>query len=218
MRNYILIGIILISTILLVSSITAQEEGLPEELSEEKLNELKSRAETKWDYLAKEWQTLLLKNKVISSIDAFLKKGSLVFQILFGEPYSPSLTLLLIVILWIFLLFWFGGILSNYSTLSPVASWLIALGMVVIMAQIKILKQIITFFGWLIFSKETAAWRWAIAGIIILSCILIYFLTSKFGKEWKKKKEKEEEKTAKTILKKGAEVGEKLSEAVAGEE
>ena len=46
--------------------------------SVENLENTKTNIETKWDYLGKEWQNILLKNKIVSGFDGFFKKISIV--------------------------------------------------------------------------------------------------------------------------------------------
>jgi len=59
---------------------------------EDAKNKIDDLKETEWDYLGKEWQTILLKNKAVSSFDSILKKISFLFEVFFGMPYSLSLT------------------------------------------------------------------------------------------------------------------------------
>src|SRR3989338_4755365 len=49
--------------------------------------------EARAGYLKQEWTKLILKNKVLAALNSFFTKISIVFRVLFGMPYSISLTL-----------------------------------------------------------------------------------------------------------------------------
>ena len=83
--------------------------GLPFDPSkdpQETIEDFRNKTISKWDYLGREWQTIFLKNKYVAIVDNFFKKNPKVFFILFGTPYSLSLTLLLIIALWLVTAFW----------------------------------------------------------------------------------------------------------------
>ena len=160
--------------------------------------------ETKWDYLGQEWQSIFLKNKVVSFLDNFFQKISLVFEILFGQPYSLSLTLFFIILLWFFFFLKFGEVLTDYSIFSSGISLLIGLGATIILAQSNLFFKIVQFFGWLIFSQQTVWVRWVIFWVIIFALAFAYKATSALGEAAKTKKEKmekEEEKHNRGIIK-----------------
>ncbi len=191
--------------ILQVSYIRAQgiQEGLEEakeglEEGVEKVEDIKEKLEEdKWDYLGKEWKKIFLENKFVSFIDSFLTKISIVFVILFGEPYSLSLTLLFVIALWFYFFLKFSEIFTDYSSFSSSTAMVIGFALTVIFAQVKIFKKIVEFFGWLIFSQESNIWRFVIMLVIFLVMIGLYSLSSYLGKMHKKKKEEEEKGRAK---------------------
>jgi len=159
--------------------------------------------ETKWDYLSKEWKKILLENNFVSGFDSFFTKISIVFRIIFGQPYSLSLTLLVIIILWFYFFFKLGEIVSSFTSFSNSTSWVIALTLTLILAQLQILKAITEFFGWLIISQDSTWWRVLIIWIIFIGMILIYYLSSKAATATKKQKEeleKEQESLDRRIL------------------
>jgi len=77
-RYILLFSLVLLFSIIFIiklNFVKAQEEapGLP--ISEEELEkylELPQQAQTKWEYLQKEWKNILSKNKVIMAIDTFM--------------------------------------------------------------------------------------------------------------------------------------------------
>ena len=215
-------GILIIISLLFISPLILQialaqdiAPGLPEELQqspEELAEELKEKGETKWDYLSEQWQNIMLKNRFISALDSFFSKISIVFYFLFGQPYALSLTLLIVIILWIYFFFKFAEMFKNIALFSPGVSYLIGFGITVIVAQLQILRKIVEWFGWFIFTKDATWWRTLAVGIIVLSLILIYVLTTFLGKMVKEKREKlekEKEKIERGVLHKTVEEIEK---------
>ncbi|MEK6820509.1 MAG: hypothetical protein AABX71_02240, partial [Nanoarchaeota archaeon] len=205
----VLIIFLLLLNILAMTITLAQETppGMPSILNpgeaEKKIEEAKNKTETTWDYLSKEWKKMLLGNKFVSALDSFFTKISSIFLILFGEGYALSLTLFIIIILWIYFFLKFAEILRDFSAFSSGTSWLISLGIVAIMAQTKILRKIVEFFMWLILAKEAVWWRILMTGIIVFALILIYAASSYFSrifKEQKEELEKEQEKTERKTL------------------
>lgn len=187
------------------SNIQAQDieedlEGAEEKLQEgiEKAEDIKEKLEEgKWDYLGKEWKEILLKNKFVSAIDGFFTKISFVFRFLFGEAYTLSLTLLLVIILWFYFFFKFSEIFTDYSSFSSTTAMVIGAAFTIILAQIQILRKIIEFFGWLVFSQEANIWRFFIMLGIFLAMIGIYYLSSYLGDSFKKSKEEREKRKEK---------------------
>ena len=175
---------------ILLESGLLSEEQLQEGV--EKVEDIKEKLEEgKWDYLGKEWKEILLKNKFVSVIDSFFTKISIVFKILFGEPYSLSLTLFLVIILWFYFFFKFSEIFTDYFNFSSTAI-VIGAAFTVVLAQFQVLRKIIEFFGWLVLSSESNIWRFLIMLGIFGIMILLYYLSSHFGDVYKKGKEKKE--------------------------
>ncbi len=197
----LLILFLILSDFLFLTLIKAQETppGLPPQLGqspEETLEQLKNKTETKWDYLGEEWRNILLKNKIVSALDAFFTKISIVFRVLFGTDYSLSLTLLVVVVLWFYFLFKFAELFRDFTAFSSGTSWIMALGLAIVMAQLQILRKITEGLGWLVFARK--AWWWNLITILILIIvfILIYKLSSAWAKKAKESREKlEKEKT-----------------------
>jgi len=193
------------------------ETGLPVEFEKirgigENLTDKEKR-----EYLFSELKNMSLKNKYIAAMDSFFKKISFVFLVLFGEPYTLSGVLLLIIILWFYFFFKFSSILKNFSTFSPSISWIMGFAITVIMAQTKILRKIAEFFIWIIFYKEATLWRLLVAIIIFGALAIIYVISSRFEKIYKKKKEEKEKEENLRKIKEGAKTGEAITKATTGE-
>ncbi len=208
MKKIGVLFICLFLILIITQSFNIQAQDIKESLeeAEEKLQEGVEKVEDikeilqegKWDYLGKEWKEILLKIKSVSAIDTFLTKISIVFVILFGEPYSLSLTLLLIIILWGYFFFKFSEILSDYSIFSSSIAMIIGAAFTIILAQLQILRKIVEFFKWLVFTQEANIWRFLIILGIFLAMIGIYYLSSYLGDSFKKNKEEMEKSRAKT--------------------
>ncbi|MBU1136496.1 MAG: hypothetical protein KJ559_03235 [Nanoarchaeota archaeon] len=210
--SFILISLLILNLVI-INLVLAQESpidigklnpetGLPEGVPSD-LAGVQEIAKTKWDYLGKEWQKILLKNPVVSKIDSALAKVSFVFVILFGMPYSLSLTLLVIIILWFFFFFKFAEIFKNFSAFSESASWVISLALVIFMAQTKVLQKITEWLGWLVFAKKEWWWNLSMIILLVFLFILFYKLSSAYAKKIKEQKEeieKQQEKMDRKIL------------------
>lgn len=163
----------------------------------ENLEETKEKIETKWDYLGEEWKNILLKNKIIDFFDSFFKKINIVFEVLIAESYAFSVTLLVIVLLWIYFFLKMKEIVGDYFGFSNGISWIIGFGGVVTLAHIGFIRKITEFLGVLMFSQESELMRWIIIIIITFIFIFIYNISSLFGDAYKKsigELEKEQEK------------------------
>jgi hypothetical protein len=184
--SIIFLALLLVSTI---SFVLAQnpldefagkiDEGTKKiEETEQKVQNL-TREDAKWEYLGEWWQGFLLKNKAIAFMDNLFTKGNIVFVVLFGRDYALSLTLLFLIFLWVYFLSQFDKILSTFSTFGSGTSFVIALGMTIILAQMK-------FFDWfsevlfkLVFYQEGVyGWIWVVGSIIF--AILVGMILSRF--------------------------------------
>ncbi len=206
---FVIVSLLLLNILTLSLVKSQQPPGLPSELQQdpEELKEsIKNKTETKWQYLGKEWQNILLNNTAVYETNSFLEKvddKTLLFTILFGRPYSLSITLLVIILLWILFFIQFGRILKTYSLFSGSISWIISFGLVMIMAQLGILLKITELLGWLIFVKKGTVWNIAITLAIMLGFYLFYYfgsLYSKIMEQQKEEFEKEREKIERQIL------------------
>jgi len=178
----------------------------------EKTKEQESR-----DYLFQEWKKMFLGNKFVSVMDSFLTKISFVFVVLFGEPYSLSGMLLIMIILWFYLFLKFSEIFRNFTPFSEIISWIIGLGITIIMAQTQALRKITEWLVLLTFYKEGSWYRFFIIVGIIVALFLIYYFTSAFGKTFKEQKEKAEIEKEKAELKAGAKISRGMIEGTKNE-
>lgn len=187
----------LFSNFVYAQDLSGIEEGL--ESAEEKLDKAREfTEEDKWDYLSKEWKNILLKNKIVSVIDSFCKKINFVFVALFGEGYDLSLTLFFIIILWFYFFFKLSEILTDYSTFSSAVAAVIGFGLVLILAQLKVLRQIVELFGWFVFSQEAWWLRLIIFIVIVFILIFLYKLSSQVGQSFKEHSDESREEMEKT--------------------
>jgi len=221
------VGVILILSLLFIiplilqlATIKAQETppGLPSELNQnpdEILEKIKNQTFSKWDYLAREWRATLLKNKYIASADSFFTKYSIVFNIIFNMPYSLSITLFVIFLLWIFVAFESGRWLQKLLGIKEaILALLIGAGVSIILAHIGILLFIVKVLGILVYAKDKWWWNLIMIVVIILFFVALALFGEQFAKwlderEKKKMEKKTEQKQKETIafaegLEKGA--------------
>lgn len=163
-----------------------------------------------------EWKKILLENKFVAFIDPILTKISFIFVVILGEPYALSGIFFIMLILWFYFFFKISEIFLDYSPFSEVVSWIIGFGLVVVMAQTKILRKIAEFFVWFVFYKEATWWRFLIFIGIIVGLIVLYSLSSQFGKAFKEQKEKIEIEKQKAELKAGAKVAKGFTKGLSG--
>jgi len=172
------IGVIFIISLVLFSFLAsiivlAQDEvpGLPTQLQdpEETIQQAKNKTLSSYEYLSKEWQTILLKNKVISVLDSFFRKINIVFRILFGQDYDLSIKLLLVILLWIWIASRIGEAIAKTSNLGEVVPWVIGILSSVVLAQIQVLRYIIEGAIRLLFLPE----NWFVRLIIFIILALV---------------------------------------------
>jgi len=164
----------------------------------------------KWDYLGKEWKTILMQNTIVKSIDSFLQKISLVFSILFGTPYSLSLAFFLTIFLWTYLLFVVFNILGN-TIFSKGTSIIISLGLIIGMAQLKFLQMPVNLIIGLFFGEKPWWVKLVIGGAILIILVVVFVLIKTFGKKFAENKQKMEDMKNRLKLGTGAKIGERMS-------
>jgi len=195
----IIIIIFLFLNFLALNLSLAQETppGLPKELGQEPseiIEQYKNKTLTKWDYLGKEWKNMLLKNKYIGKANELFTKFSIVFKILFNMDYSLSITLLVIILLWIFFAFESGSIIQKAFGINNFLAFLIGAGISIILAQLNFLLLITKMTGWLVFAKKGWWWNVLMIGVIILIFVLLYYFGGTLAKLLEKRREEQKKK------------------------
>lgn len=152
--------------------------------------------EEKWDYLGNEWKSIFLKNPVVASFDSFFTKISIVFEVLFGVPYSLSLVLVGILFLWIFIFINLVPIINATGFFSKSLSYLVSFGLCIILAQFKTFEVIAILLGRLVFSPEYVWTRLIFLFILFLSFGLIAYLDRKLSRYIRLKRKLARERSA----------------------
>lgn len=193
-RKFIFAGIITLLLINLVSA--AYPGGIIEEKIGINQDSIKDPQQLKEEYLKKNWAELIAKNRILGPIHNFFFMISPVFQVLFGQPYSLSLVLLIIVILW-FVLVRIGYLSLEITPFNGLTKTVLAIGSAAILAQIGFLNVISTFLVNLVISRE-AWWMRLIAILIMVVVIFVINYGAKLGARlMQKSKEKGEKLTMK---------------------
>ena len=208
--------IILLSLVLLFSIIfliklnvvKAQDEmpGLPISTGQmEQIENLSNSLPNKWEYLQKEWKTILTKNKVMNAIDSFMNKKipSWTFRILFGNwwniEYLP--TIIGVMLLWIFCFVGLANLGIGWrmptknQELSGFLSYVLAFLVTWGIANLHIFYNVVVWLGKLIFQVTNPWIRFAYFLLVIVGLVFFVSMADALGKASKKKNEqaKEEE-------------------------
>jgi hypothetical protein len=178
---------------------TAEQSNFVKLTNPDNLNPdiIKDKATVKWDYLQKEWKTILLSNPVFAKIDGVFTKVSFLFVLLFGEPYSISLILLLVIILWLVFAFLIKNILKSTIDFNLFVDYAIGFGVAIIFAQIGLFRVLVNSFLTLVFAQNLWFGRLMISLVftgVILGLFYLQNLFKKYMKEIKKASERDKEK------------------------
>jgi len=140
--------VIFIISLLLISFLAltlALAQEIPESpITPEEAENIKTTTETKWDYLARHWQIMLLSNPVVKAIDTvFTKLDSIgFFIVLFAVHWQLSFTVIFSIILWVFFFFFIKRQLKKLTSLKKEYCYLISLAAVLFLAWIKLFINI----------------------------------------------------------------------------
>jgi len=181
-------------------------------LNPEQIEETTTKITTLLGRTGEEWKVLLLENAFVKGMDSFFQEINIAFLVLFATDYSFSLELLFTVILWGYCLFFLYRAFSDFSLFSKGVSFVIALGLVMVMTHMKIIGFVVKSLMWLLFG-EKEWWVSLIIGVIILFLLITLFMfLKKFGKKFKEDRQKRKDELNSMKLEAGAKVGEALSE------
>lgn len=151
--------------------------------------------ERKWEYLSEQWKEILLKSKYISTLDSFFSKISLAFYILFGQDYSLSLHLLLVIMFWLFFLLSLERGLKTATSFGGNTAILMSLAVTLILAHLKVYAFLSTLVLKILFSRE-GVWPWVLFAIFFILYLValkyVKFAVWKIGRHFKKSKEAKE--------------------------
>jgi predicted membrane protein len=136
---------------------------------------------------------------VIGPINNFFVAHPLVFRIIFREPYSFSLTFLLVLIMWVLVAWNIKKIVSatNLVFEQKWAAWLVGILFTIILAQSNLYTAIANFILNLILAKENFWIRFALWVAVCFGIILIYYFGNIISKQLKASKEAREKAATK---------------------
>jgi len=143
------------------------------------------------------WQTLLdtaklkiFNSKFVVSVDGLLREVNIVFVILIGIDYDFTLAFFFASVLWIYFLFQFKRIL-HYSLISSKGiSWIISVGLMIILAQSGIFGTVGKALSNLVHApKQTWLGILIFLGIALVM-VFLAVINGQFGLHWAKSKGK----------------------------
>jgi hypothetical protein len=180
-------------------------------LNPEQIENTTTKITASWDYLSKEWKTILLGNSFVKGADSFFQSINIVFLVLFNTDYSMSLKLLLIVALWIVLIIISYNLLKNFLSLSSIISLGISLAIVISIAHFNWINDLIDIFMWFFFAQKTWWTKLIIGAAIAIIITTIFVLIKKFGKRFKERMQRDRDEVNRSKLEAGAIASEGLT-------
>lgn len=137
-------------------------------------NDIIVGAQSKWDYLSKEWQTMLLKNPVVNAINSAFTKMDEVgfFVVLFGAHWSLSFTMLFTILLWVCSLLFLKRLFRKTGYFKKEYCWLLALFSTMILAWL----QAFYYISLSVFEFPTTWQGRLVLGIVLIAAIWVLFL------------------------------------------
>ncbi|MFA5992416.1 MAG: hypothetical protein WC796_01775 [Candidatus Pacearchaeota archaeon] len=165
-------------------------------------NLIKDKAQLKWEYLQQEWKKAFLENRVIKGLDYFFTEISFVFRILFGESYSFSFLLFLVIVVWIIVLIIVKSFIKSFFNFPLGVCYLVGVLVAIVFAQLNLLKIIVTWILWLIFSQEAWYMRFFMILVVIGAVIAVVFVIKIIQKEAEASKKRDRENKNEKNMKK----------------
>jgi len=151
-----------------------------------------------WGELLESWKQSIMQNEFVAGMNSFFTSINIIFLILFGTNYSLSLFMFFVIVFWIFFLFQISGALRMTSIFSKGVSWIIAVGLTIVLAQVRLYSALSNLLFNNSFILNANAWVGALfyVGIIIL-LVFLGTVNKLVEKKLEKNKELLEEEKAK---------------------
>ncbi|PIN92660.1 hypothetical protein COU61_01350 [Candidatus Pacearchaeota archaeon CG10_big_fil_rev_8_21_14_0_10_35_13] len=197
-RIFLFLSIVALLLIPLVLSQTDPSAGINDNLGDAKkivdkvqnVSQNFNSADTAKSYLRQEWEKVIAGNKYLGPVYSFLtsKTVSLIFKILFAEPFALSWAFLIVVVLW----FYFQGIINKAGWgfgLKDSSAILVGVAGAIILAQLRLYRGIVYIFGLLIFSPEAWWFRALIALFMVVLLVIVKALSNVLAARLKKARE-----------------------------
>ena len=144
-------------------------------------------------YLKKEWDKIIIENKISGPMHKFFLNNQLFFRVFLNEDYAFTLTFLLTLIIWVFLMTLSADAIYNFGLLKRFSSLVFGLCFSVLVAKTGIIHKAVPSLIYFISSRE-AWWMRALVWLAFLA-ILIYlgYLIHGAGKWFSAQKKKRKE-------------------------
>lgn len=191
-------------------SVSAQIDNEAEKILENVQDTAEGLKANPWEYLGDKWRAFFLEIPAVKKIDSFFQKINWFFVVFFGKSYVLSGVLFLSILFWIHFYRIASYSMTAFSAFSTWISYLLALGLTILIAQANLFYLLA---GWcfkLLFYRE-GFWSWVSVPVFILINLFVFaFLHTlinglKLFIKGQREKEKEEETeiNRKTINKTG---------------
>jgi hypothetical protein len=181
----------------------AQAVGQQLGVSTDQLNNIPtSPQELKDNLLKQSWADLIEKNKYLGPVNSFLNSISPVFVVLFGESYSLSPALLLVIILWFYVTMELTIFLNGLGMLNSWANRGIAAGISILLAQAGLYRGIGLFLENLVYSPDIWYVRIIIALGLGVGLFILHYIMKLIEKQLKLSKKNAQQETLKQEVEK----------------
>jgi hypothetical protein len=147
-------------------------------------------------YLQEQWIELIKKNKYVGPVHTFFTEHPTPFKVIFGEPYTFTLTFALVFFFWFLVLGGVTDIAKNIGILKKLGI-IAGVAFAIIFAQIGILREVSRFTSNILLAENTGIMRtvvWLAFLIIIVFVVVGEKTIVKIMKKNQQLKEKEEVK------------------------
>ncbi|MEK6919348.1 MAG: hypothetical protein AABW73_04925 [Nanoarchaeota archaeon] len=208
----IIILILLIAPLIL--SVNAQEVPPEAQLAiglgqkAQDINQKIEGSQSPGDYLSQEFKKVMLQNPKLAKMNDWLEKNSLVFKIIFAQPFSVTLEFLIVIILWVYFMKEIYSVTKSAFEMKKIYLVLSAILATIILAQIGLYRGIAYLIEYLVFKPEALIVRLIVAAIIAAVLLLISYLNKKLSGNLEGKKEAkkaQETESDRMIIKRTAE-------------
>lgn len=139
----------------------------------------------------------MLKNENIAAVDNVFRNNDLVFRVLFGVPYQFNGTMLLIFILWFCTLMFLPDLVDSIDFFNKITSWIVALLIVIILAQAQFFRVIVNVSERVFFFSENQWVRFVLFFMLVFLYVIFYYIGKTIGDYFEKARKAKEDKELK---------------------
>lgn len=168
----ILIFLLVLTSLFVFPNFVSAEDKLGRDIPVETFADSFNNSASRWDYLTKEWKNIILSNPVAYGINLSFEKISFVFKILIGEEYSLSISIWVIILMWLLIALKAAELFRISKLLKGKFSYLGGFAIAIILAHLQIYRILYDFVGDL-WNSEKLWWVRILIVIVIVALVLL---------------------------------------------